>query len=54
MKMDKNKLSNERSKKDQKDLFGLDPDESLISVNFATTENHYLNEQGQLDSPDQQ
>ncbi|MBM7691212.1 hypothetical protein JOC77_000617 [Peribacillus deserti] len=26
------------------ELFGLKPEESLESVNFATTENQYLNE----------
>ncbi|WP_199478566.1 hypothetical protein [Peribacillus saganii] len=28
----------------QKGLYALDPETSLLSVNFATTENPYLNE----------
>jgi len=27
-----------------KDLYGLEPEESLLAVSFATTENLYLNE----------
>ena len=27
-----------------KDLYGLEPEESLLSVEFATTENPYLSE----------
>jgi hypothetical protein len=32
-----------------KGLFGLDPEMSLLSVNFANTENPYLNEHYQED-----
>jgi hypothetical protein len=32
-----------------KKLFGLDPDMSLQTVNFATSENKYLNEHAQED-----
>ncbi|MFC0560123.1 hypothetical protein [Halalkalibacter alkalisediminis] len=49
----KNKERNESSTKEQKDLFGLNPDESLLSVKFATTENRFLNEYPQLENPDQ-
>ncbi|KHF38891.1 hypothetical protein [Halalkalibacter okhensis] len=34
----------------RKGLYGLNPEESLLSVNFATTENTYLNEYVQNDS----
>lgn len=37
-----------------KGLYGLDPDQSLLSVNFATTENTYLNEHYQQDPMDNQ
>ncbi|MED3563035.1 hypothetical protein [Bacillus xiapuensis] len=33
-----------------KGLYGLDPEMSLLSVNFATTENPLLNEHYQEDS----
>ncbi|WP_332628686.1 hypothetical protein [Halalkalibacter flavus] len=33
----------------RKGLYGLNPAESLLSVNFATTENAYLNEHYQED-----
>ncbi|UGB33082.1 MULTISPECIES: hypothetical protein [Bacillaceae] len=33
-----------------KGYYGMDPEMSLLSVNFATTENPYLNEHYQLDS----
>jgi len=33
-----------------KGLYGLDPEMSLLSVQFATTENPYLNEHYQPDS----
>lgn len=33
-----------------KGLYGLDPEMSLLSVQFATTENPYLNEHYQEDS----
>ena len=36
----------------EKGLYGLEPDMSLLSVNFATTENPYLNEHYQEDSKD--
>ncbi|MDM5327411.1 hypothetical protein [Neobacillus sp. CF12] len=36
--------------KDLKGLYGLDPEMSLLSVNFATTENPYLNEHYQEDT----
>ncbi|WP_419888099.1 hypothetical protein ACN6MT_22285 [Neobacillus niacini] len=35
--------------KDFKGLYGMDPEMSLLSVNFATTENTYLNEHYQED-----
>ncbi|WP_177177384.1 hypothetical protein [Bacillus sp. MUM 116] len=34
----------------EKGLYGLDPEMSLLSVNFATTENPLLNEHYQEDS----
>lgn len=42
--------SNEMVDKTFKRLNGLDPEMSLLSVNFATTENPYLNEHYQEDS----
>lgn len=36
--------SGEQVDKKRKGYYGLEPDESLLSVNFATTENTYLNE----------
>lgn len=42
--------SGEDVKKERKGLYGLDDDQSLLSVNFATTENMYLNEHYQEDS----
>jgi hypothetical protein len=36
--------SGEHQDKFSKGLYGLDPETSLLSVNFATTENPYLNE----------
>jgi hypothetical protein len=36
--------------KAEKGLYGLDPEMSLLSVNFATTENPYLNEHYQEDT----
>jgi hypothetical protein len=33
-----------------KGYYGMDPEQSLLSVNFATTENPYLNEHYQEDS----
>ncbi|WP_456275221.1 hypothetical protein [Bacillus sp. AK128] len=33
-----------------KGYYGMDPEQSLQSVNFATTENPYLNEHYQVDS----
>ncbi|WP_442595708.1 hypothetical protein [Neobacillus sp. D3-1R] len=36
--------SGENVDKDLKGLYGLDPETSLLSVNYATTENPYLNE----------
>ncbi|WHY02886.1 hypothetical protein [Neobacillus sp. DY30] len=44
--------SGENVKKSLKGLYGLDPEMSLLSVNFATTENAYLNEHYQEDSKD--
>jgi hypothetical protein len=35
-----------------KGLYGMDPEMSLLSVNFATTENTYLNEHYQNDPKD--
>ena len=35
-----------------KDLFGLDPEMSLLSANFAPPENTFLNEHYQEDSAD--
>jgi hypothetical protein len=35
---------------DKKGYYGMDPEQSLQSVNFATTENPYLNEHYQEDS----
>lgn len=42
--------SGQREKEEAKGLYGLDPETSLLSVNFATTENPYLNEHYQEDS----
>jgi hypothetical protein len=36
-----------------KGLYGLNPEESLLSVNFATAENPYLNEHYGEDPKDQ-
>ena len=36
--------------KAEKGLYGLDPEMSLLSVSFATTENPYLNEHYQEDT----
>jgi hypothetical protein len=36
-----------------KELYGLNPEESLLSVNFATAENPYLNEHYGEDPKDQ-
>ncbi|MBI0577508.1 hypothetical protein IEC97_09060 [Neobacillus cucumis] len=36
-----------------KGLYGLDPEMSLLSVNFATTENPLLNEHYQEDSKEE-
>jgi hypothetical protein len=41
--------SEEMGGKKLKGLNGLDPEMSLLSVNFATTENPYLNEHTQDD-----
>lgn len=38
----------------EKGLYGLEPEMSLLSVNFATTENTYLNEHYQLDPKEQE
>nr|WP_263325050.1 hypothetical protein [Neobacillus sp. Marseille-Q6967] len=38
--------------KKEKGLYGLDPEMSLLSVSFATTENPYLNEHYQEDPKD--
>jgi hypothetical protein len=45
--------SGQHSKKELKGLYGVDPDESLLSVQFATTENPYLNEHYAEQSEDQ-
>lgn len=37
-----------------KGIYGMDPEMSLHSVNFATTENPYLNEHYQMDSKEDQ
>jgi hypothetical protein len=42
--------SGKKVKKAEKGLYGLDPEMSLLSVNFATTENPYLNEHYQEDT----
>jgi hypothetical protein len=36
--------SGENVNRKEKGLYGLDPETSLLSVNFATKENPYLNE----------
>jgi hypothetical protein len=36
--------SGELGDKQFKSCFGMDPEQSLLSVNFATTDNPYLNE----------
>jgi hypothetical protein len=42
--------SGQNVKKAEKGLYGLDPEMSLLSVHFATTENSYLNEHYQKDT----
>jgi hypothetical protein len=42
--------SGQNVKKAEKGFYGLDPEMSLLSVNFATTENPYLNEHYQEDT----
>jgi hypothetical protein len=42
--------SGKNVKKAEKGPYGLDPEMSLLSVNFATTENPYLNEHYQEDT----
>lgn len=42
--------SGNKVNKAEKGLYGLDPEMSLLSVSFATTENPYLNEHFQEDS----
>ncbi|MCH6265979.1 hypothetical protein [Neobacillus citreus] len=46
--------SGEAEDKSDKGLYGLDPEMSLLSVNFATTENPFLNEHYQEDSKENQ
>jgi hypothetical protein len=46
--------SGENDKKSLKGLYGLEPEMSLLSVSFATTENPYLNEHYQEDSKENQ
>jgi hypothetical protein len=46
--------SGELTNKLYKGLYGMDPEMSLLSVSFATTENSYLNEHDQIDSKDQE
>ncbi|MGG1679430.1 hypothetical protein ACIFOT_27470 [Neobacillus sp. NRS-1170] len=41
--------SGEMVNKEFKGLYGIDPEMSLLSVNFATGENSYLNEHYQED-----
>ena len=36
--------SRELTEEELKGYYGMDPEQSLLSVNFATTENTYLNE----------
>ncbi|MED4017168.1 MULTISPECIES: hypothetical protein [Sutcliffiella] len=36
--------SGELTEEELKGYYGMDPEQSLLSVNFATTENTYLNE----------
>ncbi|WP_462411159.1 hypothetical protein [Neobacillus sp. Marseille-QA0830] len=38
----------------EKGLYGLDPEMSLLSVSFASTENPYLNEHYQEDPKDKE
>jgi hypothetical protein len=44
--------SGEKVDQSKKGLYGMDPEMSLLSVNFSTTENPYLNEHYQEDSKD--
>jgi hypothetical protein len=44
--------SGKNVKKAEKGFYGLDPEMSLLSVHFATTENPYLNEHYQVDTKD--
>ncbi|MFB3168140.1 hypothetical protein P5G62_013565 [Neobacillus sp. 179-C4.2 HS] len=46
--------SGENVKKSLKGLYGLDPEMSLLSVSFATTENPYLNEHYQEDPKEEE
>lgn len=51
--MDKNFTSDKNPKKNLgKDLYGIDFDSSLQSINFAPAENPYLNERVQKQSDD--
>jgi hypothetical protein len=47
-----NKQSKELKKKSEDDLYGIDTETSLQSVNFATTENPYLNQHFQEEPND--
>ncbi|WP_174735180.1 hypothetical protein [Mesobacillus harenae] len=46
--------SGETADKQTKGLYGLDPETSLQSVNFAATENAYLNEHYQEESKEEE
>lgn len=47
-------INGELSKEEFKKIYGMDPEVSLQSVNFATTENQYLNEYEHEDCNDDQ
>ncbi|WLD92613.1 hypothetical protein [Alkalihalobacillus sp. AL-G] len=44
------KQNKEYEKKPEDGLYGIAPEDSLQSVNFATTENPYLNEHSEAES----
>jgi hypothetical protein len=51
-KMDKSQKRRNKKKKPEVELYGMNAEDSLQSVNFATTENPYLNEYFQTEPKD--
>jgi len=46
MKKEQSEKQNDIKSGEFKQLYGMEPEESLLAVDFATTENPYLSEQG--------